>query len=222
MNTNYKAIMFDLDGTLLNTTKDIGLALETTLNTKFTDSQVDNFVGRGLRNAIKDALLFLGQNPTNMDLDKAESVLIDNYRKVPVKYTVPYPQIPNVLERLQNNKIKLGVFSNKEQDLVDTILPICLPKINFCFTAGWHGKYQPKPSSDAIDSFCSQLSIKKIDMLYIGDSDVDYKTAINSNVDYRILTWGTRTREQLLNSGIPQEKLIDNISEILRFFPSLV
>ncbi|MBO6049568.1 MAG: hypothetical protein J6P33_07300, partial [Spirochaetales bacterium] len=79
---SFKAFVIDLDGTLLDTTKDIGLALSKTLNCTFSDSQTDRFVGRGLRNAVKAAIEEIGLK--NADIDVLTSRLIDFYREVPV------------------------------------------------------------------------------------------------------------------------------------------
>ena len=76
---NYKAFIIDLDGTLLDTTKDIGLALGKVFGTTFTDSQTDRFVGRGLRNAVKAAAEEIGQ--ADADIDNLTEKLIDFYRE---------------------------------------------------------------------------------------------------------------------------------------------
>ena len=81
-----------------------------------------------------------------------------------------------------------------------------------------HGKYEAKPSSQAIDAFCAKTSMQKKDILYVGDSEVDFKTAVNSGVDYLILTWGQRTKENLLESGVPQEALIPNLKGLENYF----
>lgn len=213
-----KAALFDLDGTLLDTTLDIGLALGTALGAQFEEKQVMTFIGNGLRNAVKKAMLFLGQDIDDTAVDQAKMRLDENYRKIPVLYTKPYPDVVETLLALQNKGIALGVFSNKDHDLVSIILKKCLPEIDFCFQVGWGGGYESKPSSDAVMGFCKQVNLDPSDILYVGDSEVDYKTAINSNVDYRILKTGQRSEEQLLDSGIPKSMLISSISEILTQF----
>lgn len=213
-----KAVLFDLDGTILDTTLDIGLALETALDTHFEEKQVMTFIGNGLRNAVKNAMTALGMEITDAAIDSYKKKLDIAYRQVPVKYTKAYPTVMDTLKVLQDKGIALGVFSNKDQDLVRTILPVCLPGIDFCFQVGWGGSYEPKPSSDAVLGFCKQVGIDVSELLYVGDSEVDFKTAVNSNADYRILTWGQRPVESLLASGIPQDRLIDTLDIILKDF----
>lgn len=209
---NFKAFVIDLDGTLLDTTKDIGLALEKTLDCSFTDSQIDRFVGRGLKNAVKAAIEEIGLK--NADLDALTEKLIDFYREVPVLHTKPYPGAAELLTDLNKKGLLVCIYSNKEQDLTETILGICFKDIKFSMIVGMHGKYEPKPSSQAIDAFLSKVGVDKRAALYIGDSDVDFKTASQAGMSYRILTCGTRSKKSLLEAGVPKDFLIDSLFEI--------
>ena len=206
---HFKAFVIDLDGTLLDTTKDIGLALEKTLSCSFTDSQIDSFVGRGLKNAVKAAVEEKGLK--DADLDELTNKLIDFYREVPVLHTKPYPGAVELLSDLNAKGLPICIYSNKEQDLTETILGICFKGIRFSMIVGMHGKYEPKPSSQAIDAFLSKVGVDKNDALYIGDSDVDFKTASNACMNYRILTSGTRSKKSLLEAGVPKDFLIDDL-----------
>ena len=211
-----KAVLFDLDGTLLNTTKDIGLAMGKALGATFTDGQINRYIGNGLRNAIKAAAAELGlEDP---DLDMLNDRLHAAYREVPVLYTAPYDGVPEVLAALQDRGIPMGVFSNKEQDLAEKVVSICLPDIRFEMVAGLHGKYAMKPSPEAIDAFCAISGVPKADTLYVGDSEVDCRTARNGKVDFRILSCGSRPRDFLLEKEVPESSLIGNIREIMRLF----
>lgn len=209
---SYKAFIIDLDGTLLDTTKDIGLALGKVFGTTFTDSQTDRFVGRGLRNAVKAAAEEIGQ--ADADIDNLTEKLIDFYREVPVLYTKPYPGAVELLSELNARNLPICIYSNKEQDLTETILGICFPGIRFSMVAGMHGKYESKPSSQAIEAFLSLVNVPKQEALYVGDSEVDFKTASNACVNFRILTTGTRSKESLLESGVPEAALIDSLYSV--------
>ena len=209
---SFKAFVIDLDGTLLDTTKDIGLALSKTLNFTFTDSQIDSFVGRGLKNAVKAAVEELGRK--DADLDELTGCLIDHYREVPVLYTKPYPGAVEILSQLNAKDLPVCIYSNKEQDLTETILGIWFPAIRFTMIAGMHGKYESKPSSQAIEAFLAKTGVSKSEALYIGDSDVDFKTATNAGINFRILTSGTRSKKSLLEAGVPEDFLIDSLFEI--------
>ncbi len=209
---SYKAFVFDLDGTLLDTTKDIGLALGKALGHEFTDDQVMSFVGRGLRNAVKAALQFLGRE--NEDADALTSALIGFYRQVPVLHTKPYPGASEMLAKLQTKGIPFMVYSNKEQDLTETIVGICFNGISFQMVVGMHGDYEPKPSAQAIEAFIARTGVKRSDILYIGDTEVDYRTAMSAAVDCRIITNGMRTESELLESGVPSSVMVDSLLSI--------
>ena len=208
----FKAVLFDLDGTILDTVGDINAALNKTLGTNFTDKQCMNFVGNGLKNAIKNAAE--SANLKNINLNEAFTELVENYKMCPVKYTKPYPGVQEFLDRLEEKNISIGVFSNKEQILAQTIVHTCFPHTRFNMIVGMHGGYEPKPSGQAVLAFCEKAGCTVKDLLYVGDSEVDYKTAQNAGSEVRILTWGMRTPEQLLASGVPKEVLINSILEI--------
>jgi len=212
-----KAVLFDLDGTLLDTIADINSALNTTLGTSFTNAQCQLFVGNGLMNAIKAALATLPKEAKPKDsLQALFDTLIANYKKSPAKYTKPYPGIESLLLELQDKGISLGVFSNKEQTLAQTIVQTCLPQIKFSMIIGMHGGYKPKPSSQAVLAFCKKAGCTTNEIIYIGDSEVDYATGMNAQVSTIILTYGMRSKEFLLSKGIPTTLLIDNIEELKR------
>ena len=211
-----KAVVFDLDGTLLDTTKDIGLALERTLDTRFSDEQVNRFVGRGLRNALIDAADEIGLK--DPDVDALFERLLYFYRQTPVLYTKPYPTVIDSIGMLSEKGIPICVFSNKEQDLAETVVHTCFPGVEFTMIVGMHGKYEGKPSPQAIEAFSELVGVSKENVLYVGDSEVDFKTAVNAQVPYRILTYGTRTEEALLGSGVPKENLIPDMSSLKDLF----
>ncbi len=207
-----KAVLFDLDGTLLDTVGDINAALNKTLGTSFTNEQCMSFVGNGLKNAIKDAVK--SANLQDVNIDEAFTQLVANYKLSPVKYTKAYPSVQEYLDWLESQNIAIGVFSNKEQSLAQTIIQTCFPHNHFTLIIGMHGGYEPKPSGQAVLAFCKKVGCKIENLLYVGDSEVDYKTALNAKAQMRILTWGMRTREQLLASGVPKAVLIDKMSEL--------
>ncbi len=207
-----KAVLFDLDGTILNTVGDINSALNKTLGTNFTEEECKGFVGNGLKNAIKAAVEYADLK--NVNVDTAFTQLVENYKLSPVKYTKPYPSVQEFLDTLEARNIAIGVFSNKEQVLAQTILHTCFPHTNFIMIVGMHGGYEPKPSAQAVLAFCEKAGCKVDELLYVGDSEVDYQTALNAGSQVRLLTWGMRTKEQLLASGVPKEVLINSILKI--------
>lgn len=209
-----KAILFDLDGTLLDTIADIDAALNRTLGTSFTPEECKRFVGNGLMNALKTALEKAGR--TDASAPELFARFVENYRQHPVEHTKPYPGIMELLGRMQRRGIGLGVYSNKEQDLAGEIVARCLPGVRFDMVVGMHGGYEPKPSSQAVVAFCDKVGCSMDELLYVGDSEVDYRTGLNAGVRTVILTWGMRPRAELEASGIPKGILVDDMDGLER------
>ncbi|MCR4677084.1 MAG: HAD family hydrolase [Sphaerochaetaceae bacterium] len=211
-----KAVLFDLDGTLLDTISDICSAMNRTLGTSITDSQCKNFVGRGLRNALKDGMRFssIEVPSSGEEFEKIYSVFENNYADRPIEKTVPYEGITDVLEELHRRGIKMGVFSAKEQPLAEYVISHTLPDV-FCFIAGLHGKYEGKPSVQAPEAFMELCGINRDELVYAGDGETDWKTGCNTGCKTVMVTWGFRTREQLLSSGVPSSVMVSGSKELL-------
>lgn len=206
---DFKAVLFDLDGTILNTIGDINAALNKALGTNFTNEECKGFIGNGLKNAIKAAVQYA--NLKDINLDDTFYRLVEFYKLSPVKYTTPFPGVQDFFDELEKRNIAIGVFSNKEQELAQTIIHRCFPNTKFAMIIGMHGGYEPKPSAQAVLAFCKEVGYSIDELLYVGDSEVDYQTALNAGAKMRILTWGTRTREQLMAKGVPAVVLIDKL-----------
>lgn len=211
-----KAVLFDLDGTLLDTISDINAALNKTLGSSISDLQCKAFVGRGLRNALKDAMTYLGLEipSSEADFEKLYSVFEANYAASPVVYTKPYEGITELLLTLHEKGIKMGVFSNKEQPLAEYVLSTCLPDV-FSFVVGMHGKYPGKPHTDAPEAFMKLCGCQVSDLVYVGDGETDWKTGCNTGCKTVMVTWGFRTKEQLRSSGVPLSVMVSDSKELL-------
>ncbi|MCR5760807.1 MAG: HAD family hydrolase [Sphaerochaetaceae bacterium] len=212
----YKAVLFDLDGTLLDTISDINAALNKTLNSSISDTQCKKFVGRGLRNALKDALVFLNRPvpAEEAEFEKLYSVFEANYASSPVVYTKPYEGIVEILSVLKDKGFKMGVFSAKEQPLADYVISRCLPDV-FSFVVGMHGKYAGKPSVEAPSAFMSLCGCGVSDLVYVGDGETDWKTGCNTGCKTVMVTWGFRSAEQLSSSGVPSSVMVSDSKELL-------
>lgn len=208
-----KAVLCDLDGTLLATTKDIKLALETALGSTFDDREVDRFVGNGLRNAVRAALRCKGMSEN--ETDHYYEALLECYEKVPVRYTRPFGGIPEMLSALKKNGIVIGIFSNKQQSILDKVVDICLSDYSIGFVIGRGGPYKAKPDPEAVFAFCEYAGCTTDELLYLGDSEVDYRCAQSASVRALIFDWGTRIREELIGSEVPQSSIISSTDRVL-------
>ena len=148
---NYKAVFFDLDGTLLYTLPDIARAVNHALRTQgLPVHPVEAFkskVGWGLAETIRLAL------PEELQSSAAESGLLDQlirelineYRRSPYQLTTPYDGIPEMLEELQRRNIHMAILSNKEHVLTTTIVADLFPHISFLAVQGVADSVPPKP-----------------------------------------------------------------------------
>ncbi len=206
-----KLIIFDLDGTLLDTLTDITNSVNYTLN-KFnkqlrTEDEIKYFLGQGPRYLLENSF---GE--------------IDNYEKVykiyDAHYTIhqndntkPYPGVRETLEELKKQNILLAVCSNKQDEITKSLIENLFPGI-FSFVVGTNKNFKRKPSSDMPNHIMETLGIKKEHTLYIGDTETDMKTAMNSQIRAIAVTYGFRTKEEL--EIYKPYKIINNIKELLK------
>lgn len=202
MNTKYKGIIFDLDGTLVNSLEDLADAMNEVLeNLNFPThsyEQYQYFIGNGLRNLVVSALPD-GQK-SNTQIDNCYEAMIAIYSTACTQKTKPYDGILELVQHLKSNNIKLGVFSNKSDELtkvvVETIFPDCFEAVIGLTTDNLK---KPNPAKAIEISEIMGLSIDE--MLFVGDSEVDMQTATNAHIYAVGVLWGYRTKEELMASG---------------------
>lgn len=215
----YKAVIFDLDGTLLYTLGDISLAVNTALNEFNMQSQSEEsykkFVGHGLRETLKRACT--GECPEEI-LDKAYLRVIEEYNNKPVETTRPYDEIPELLNELISRGLKLAVLSNKEDRLVKHIAGKLLSDWPFSTVRGILPDVPIKPNPFVVHQILKGMDVKQEEALFVGDSGVDMKTAVNSGLTGVGVTWGYRDIIELTEAGAGI--LIDKPGELLRILDS--
>ncbi|MBQ1675704.1 MAG: HAD family hydrolase [Oscillospiraceae bacterium] len=207
----YRAVLFDMDGTLLNTLGDIGGTLNVVLSANgyptHTMAEYRNMVGNGARRLTKDAL------PEGTPEDEVERIYLlyrDYYRDHPCSVTEPYPGAVELLETLRKNGIAAAVVSNKPdataKELGETFFPGVL-------TVGDDGVHPRKPAPDNVYRTLEQLGATPAETLYVGDSEVDAATAHNAGVDAAIVGWGYRDRDFLLTHGAAE--VLESFDQLL-------
>ncbi|MFA6845939.1 MAG: HAD family hydrolase [Sphaerochaetaceae bacterium] len=213
-----KAVLFDLDGTLVNTIDDIVSAINKALveeQIEGIDSSIGkSVVGNGLRNALNKTLLLRGDSVSPQRLEQLYQVLLSYYKDHPVIFSKPYEGITEMLEDLRVSNIVLGVFSNKADELVQKILSVLFPSHPFRFILGLREGLPRKPDPMGVSLFCQETGVAPKETLYVGDSEVDYQLAINSHCQVALVTWGFRSESQLrkLDEGI----ICDTIVQLKR------
>lgn len=211
----YKGIIFDLDGTLLNTLGDLTNAVNhVCVKFGFETHSVDevrSFVGSGIRNLISRVVPNGFENEIFEDAMKefekfyAENVCVETY---------PYEDVLNTLKSLKEKNIKMCIVSNKRQSLINKLYEkFFVNLIEFAYGEDEANGIIKKPNPMMIDLSLSRLGLDKEEVLYVGDSNVDKKTADNSSLDCCLVTYGFRSKEEL--SSLNSKYLFDSIKELL-------
>ena len=180
-----KLVIFDLDGTLLNTIDDLGQAANhALLKNDFPTHSIASypfFVGNGVRKLMERVL------PENSrSAQMVETLLADfktYYNDHLADYTKPYPGIVELLEDLRDRGVKLAVASNKYHEAVQRLIAQAFPNIPFAAIEGQKEGVKVKPDPSVVFSVLAQAHVEKADTLYVGDSGVDMETARRACVD---------------------------------------
>jgi phosphoglycolate phosphatase len=217
------AVIFDLDGTLADTMDDLGTAINNMLeklgyNTR-TKGELIRFINNGARNFVR---LSLPEELRDNDflVDSALTTYEDEYSKCYKNKTEAYDGIAEALEGLRDRKLKLGVLSNKQDTFVRSLTEKLFDKKLFKFTLGNRYDIPKKPDPQGALLVAKTLGAKPSNCIFVGDSDVDVKTAHNAGMVSIAVTWGYRSEQVLREAGADYivtdtEGLIDVIDKIL-------
>lgn len=210
----YKGVIFDLDGTLLNSLEDLCESVNYALNkmgyNRRSIDEVRSFVGNGVDMLIKRAL------PNDSD-DRVQreclSIFKEYYEIHKKDKTAPYEGITELLYELKSNGISMAIVSNKYDLAVKELNKEIFG--NLISTAiGTNEKIKKKPHTDGIMMALKELGLTESEVIYVGDSDVDMMTAHNAGVDVIGVTWGFRDRELL--EKMKANYITDNPIEIVK------
>ena len=210
----FKGIIFDLDGTLVNSLEDISDAMNTVLtNLNYPTHTYDTyqyFIGSGLRNLVSKALP--ASNNSEDQIETCFDCMITEYREICTLKTKPYEGIIELLDNLASKNIKLAVFSNKADELTKKIAAEIFPD---CFDAavGLSTEELKKPNPFKAIEISKNWNLKTEEILFVGDSDIDMQTANNANMFAVGVSWGYRTEQELKNSGA--KLVINNPTELI-------
>lgn len=194
-----KLVIFDLDGTLLDTIADLAGATNYALTqlsypTHDTDA-IRTFVGNGINKLLERALP--ANEQTEENVMRMRSYFVPYYDAHNADLSSPYPGIEVLLQRLQDNGIEIAVASNKYQEATTKLVKHYFPTIQFAEVLGQRENIPVKPHPTIVFDILNKTGIDKKDVLYVGDSGVDMQTAQNAEVDAIGVTWGFRSRTEL-------------------------
>jgi phosphoglycolate phosphatase len=212
---SYKAIIFDLDGTLLNTLDDLGNAVNRVLfNMGFPTHAIDeyrSFIGDGVEKLINRALP--EQNRDEDTVHTCFQAFREGYHKNWNVNTRPYDGIPELLDALKERGLKVAVLSNKPHDTTNLCVAELLQRWRFDVVLGHRDGIPHKPDPAGALEIAHRLNIPPEEFLYIGDSGVDMETAIAARMFPVGALWGFREAEELEESGA--QALISHPMEVL-------
>lgn len=197
----YDSVIFDLDGTLLNTLDDLAAAVNYALSQKGyptrTVQQVCRFVGNGVEKLMRRAVP--ADTPEEEIMD-ALSVFKAYYARHNNDVTAPYPGIREMLAQLKEAGVRMAIVSNKNDPNVKALARMYFPD-TISLAVGEGNGVRPKPCPDSVLHVMNQWHSTPDRTLYVGDSDVDIQTAQNAGVDCASVCWGFRPEEELRHSG---------------------
>lgn len=199
----YSCVVFDLDGTLLNTLDDLasstnyalaahGLPLRTT-------DEVRRFVGNGIRNLIRQAV---PEGSTEQLIEQVHATFDQHYAAHSMVATAPYPGIPQLLHHLREQDVRCCVVSNKGDYAVQPLVEHFFPG-TFDQACGERERegIRRKPWPDTVLACLDAVGATPQQSVYVGDSEVDLLTAKNAHMPCIIVSWGFRDANALKEQG---------------------
>lgn len=199
---NFRGVIFDLDGTLVNSLEDLADSMNTVLlSFKFPVhdlSAYKTFIGNGIMNLVKVSLPESEREEAT--ISECYKLMTEIYNNNCLNKTKPYEGITDLLSELKSLNMKLGVLSNKADEftkkIVQTLIPGCFDEI-----AGLISETHKKPDPYGALQISKKFGFSPDEMIYLGDSCIDMKTANNAGMYAVGALWGFRTKEELIASG---------------------
>lgn len=210
-----KLVIFDLDGTLLNTIADLAESTNHALRQYGFPTHPTEayrfFVGNGINKLFERALP--EGVKTQENILRIRQAFLPYYSLHNMDKSSPYPGIPELLKTLQANGMPLAVASNKYNEGTCKLIDYYFPDIRFIKVLGQREGIAPKPDPHIVHEILSTASVLPEETLYVGDSGVDMQTALNSGVISCGVTWGFRPRTEL--EQYHPDHIIDKAQEVL-------
>lgn len=212
----YKACIFDLDGTLVDSLADLAAsanhAMEVMGLQTFPTERYRYFVGSGVKIMVEKILTENGKN-TPANVEKAVHIFDSFYAEHFHDKTGPYDGVPELLNKLKKNGLKTAVVSNKPDGFVKKIIRTIFGEGEFDAVIGQRDGVPIKPDPTGALDACRLLGAEPADCVFIGDSSVDMKTAGNAGMTAVGVLWGFRTKEELIAAG--SKFLLEKPAELL-------
>ena len=212
----HKGVIFDLDGTLIDTLGDIAASMNKALELHgFPVVEIEAYrerVGWGIRRL---ASLCLSENNQEA-ADKVAETAVKFYSEAPLVFTKAYPGIPELVSELRQRKIKTAVLTNKPDPTAQLVVAGIFPQGSFYSVKGEIFGRPRKPDPACVWDLVVEMNLSPGDIIFAGDSEIDIETAVSSGCFPLGVSWGYRSRETIIKAGA--RHIIDKPEELLKFF----
>lgn len=199
-----KLVIFDLDGTLLNTIGDLADAVDYVMRSRnlpeHTNAEYRQMVGGGIKRLVERALpeeLSKNEQYVEECVTQFRRYYVDNIDR----HTIPYEGIPELLRTLHNEGVMLAVASNKFQHGTERLVAKFFGDIEFIAIEGNREGAPLKPDPAIIHNILCKAGVEQSDAVMVGDSGIDIRTATAANIDSIGVSWGFRFAEELYDAG---------------------
>ena len=197
----YKAVLFDMDGTVLDTLADLTNAINHTLSDYgmplLDKRQVAQYLGNGAAWLMSRAVPAGTPDALREEMLRAYQPWYDSHCAI---LTAPYPGIVPLMQALREAGVKQAVISNKQDTAVKQLAAQHFPGL-LETAVGESETVRRKPNPDAVLAALREMGVEKRDAVYVGDTEVDLRTAENAGLACAVVGWGFRTVEQLYEAG---------------------
>ncbi len=197
-----KAVIFDLDGTILDTLTDLTDSVNYALSLEGfpprTASEVRSFLGNGMKRLLT---LSVPEGTDEETFGRIFSAFAAHYKVHCLDNTFPYEGIPELLRQLRESGLKTAVVSNKGDFAVQEIIDARFPGL-FDYVVGERPGISRKPAPDTVFACLKAFGLSPAEAVYIGDSEVDAETGRNAGMPVILVDWGFRDRADLEKTGV--------------------
>lgn len=197
-----KAVIFDLDGTLIDSVPDIAENINIMLKRfgyhVLSEEEIKAKVGHGARNLVKDCI---GKSLTDKELDERLEFYNYQYTNSGSPKTRLYKGIPETLKELKKRGYKLAILTNKPQETTDNVIKNHMSDLNFDKVVGQSGSVKCKPDKAATLAILNELNVLPENTYFVGDGDADVLTSLNSGTNGIAVLWGYSSKEKLAAFG---------------------
>ena len=217
---NFKCVIFDLDGTLVNSIEDIAASMNKALSLyDFPVHSPDDYikmVGWGIKRLAFLALPFEKREKDTAD-ELAKKIAADAsrfYAENPLVYSKPYPNVAEVVSAIKQKKVKTAVLTNKPDTIARLVIQGLFPQGSFDMIRGDMPNHPRKPDPATVWDILMELDSTPRETIVVGDSEIDMETAHNANCHALGVSWGYRSRDILEKAKA--QRIIDNPEELLQ------